>query len=55
MVAARPGQACDAHLREIVCLEQTRRWRNEQAGFINAYNEPIENEELTLDFLFHGY
>jgi antitoxin CcdA len=40
---------CDAHLREIVRLEQARRWRNEHAGFINAYNETIENEGLPLD------
>ncbi|MBF24080.1 MAG: post-segregation antitoxin CcdA [Pusillimonas sp.] len=43
------SQVCDAHLREIVRLEQARRWRNEHAGFINAYNETIENEGLPLD------
>ena len=43
------SQVCDAHLREIVRLEQARRWRNEHAGFINAYNEIIENEGLPLD------
>ncbi|HCP76948.1 MAG: post-segregation antitoxin CcdA [Pusillimonas sp.] len=43
------SQVCDAHLREIVRLEQARRWRNEHEGFINAYNETIENEGLPLD------
>ena len=43
------SQVCDAHLRENVRLEHARRWRNEHAGFINAYNEIIENEGLPLD------
>ena len=40
---------CDAHLREVVLLEQQRRWRTDYADFISAYNETVEAEGLPLD------
>lgn len=43
------SQVCDSHLREVVRREQARRWREEHADFIDAYNETIEAEGLPLD------
>ena len=43
------SQVCDSHLREIVRLEQERRWRDEHADFVAAYNATIESEGLPLD------
>lgn len=43
------SQECDAYLRERVAQEQRRRWRNEHADFIAAYNATIETEGLPLD------
>ena len=43
------SQVCDNHLREVVRREQERRWREEHAGFIAAYNATIEAEGLPLD------
>ncbi len=43
------SQVCDSHLREVVRLEQERRWREEHADFIAAYNATIEAEDLPLD------
>ena len=40
---------CDAHLREVVLLEQQRRWRTDYAEFIRAYNETVEAEGLPLE------
>jgi antitoxin CcdA len=40
---------CDAHLREVVLLEQQRRWRSDYAKFIGAYNETVEAEGLPLE------
>jgi antitoxin CcdA len=40
---------CDSHLREIVRLEQERKWREEHADFVAAYNATIESEGLPLD------
>ena len=40
---------CDAHLREVVLLEQQRRWRSDYADFIGAYNETVEAEGLPLE------
>jgi len=40
---------CDAHLREVVLLEQQRRWRTDYADFIRAYNETVEAEGLPLE------
>ena len=43
------SKLCDAYLREVVRQEQARRWRQEHADFITAYNATIENEGLPLD------
>jgi antitoxin CcdA len=43
------SQVCDAHLREVVQREQERRWREEHADFIVAYNTTVETEGLPLD------
>ncbi len=43
------SQVCDGHLREVVRREQERRWREEHADFIAAYNATIEAEGLPLD------
>lgn len=43
------SQVCDNHLREVVRREQERRWREEYADFVAAYNALIEAEGLPLD------
>ena len=43
------SQLCDTYLREVVRREQERRWREEHADFIHAYNATVENEGLPLD------
>ena len=43
------SQVCDSYLREVVRREQERRWREEHADFITAYNATIETEGLPLD------
>ena len=43
------SQLCDNYLREVVRREQERRWREEHADFIAAYNSTIETEGLPLD------
>lgn len=43
------SQVCDSHLREVVRREQERRWRDEYADFVLAYNATIEAEGLPLD------
>ena len=43
------SQVCDAHLREVVKREQERRWREEHADFISAYNAIVETEGMPLD------
>jgi antitoxin CcdA len=43
------SQVCDNHLREVVRLEQARRWRKDHEDFIAAYNETVEAEGLPLD------
>jgi len=43
------SQTCDAHLRKVVKEEQERRWREEYADFIAAYNEKLATEGLPLD------
>ena len=40
---------CDTHLREVVRHEQERKWREDHADFIAAYNATIEVEGLPLD------
>lgn len=43
------SQVCDNHLREVVRREQERRWREDHADFIAAYNATVETEGLPLD------
>lgn len=43
------SQVCDSHLREVVRCEQERRWRENHADFIAAYNATVETEGLPLD------
>jgi len=42
------SQVCDEHLRAVVRQEQERRWRQEHAGFVAAYNATLEAEGLPL-------
>lgn len=43
------SQACDQYLRELVRQERERRWREENAEFITAYNRTVETEGLPLE------
>ena len=43
------SRVCDKHLREVVRREQERKWREDHAGFITAYNATVEAEGLPLD------
>lgn len=43
------SQVCDSYLRDVVRHEQERRWREEHADFIAAYNTTVEAEGLPLD------
>ena len=43
------SQTCDAHLRKVVKQELARRWREEHADFIAAYNEMLAAEGLPLE------
>ena len=43
------SQVCDAALRERVRAERERRWREDNAGFIAAYNETVAAEGVPLD------
>jgi len=43
------SQVCDAHLREVVRQAQERKWREDHATFIAAYNATLETEGLPLD------
>ncbi|WP_445367898.1 type II toxin-antitoxin system CcdA family antitoxin [Methylomonas sp. BW4-1] len=43
------SQACDRYLRELVRGERERRWQQEHAEFIAAYNQTIEQDGLPLD------
>jgi antitoxin CcdA len=43
------SQVCDSHLREVVRREQERKWREDHADFISAYNATIAAEGLPLD------
>lgn len=49
MLGINVSQVCDSHLREVVRQEQARRWREEHADFIAAYNATLETEGLPLD------
>lgn len=43
------SQVCDNYLREVIRYEQGRKWREDHAEFIAAYNATIEAEGLPLD------
>ncbi len=43
------SQACDQYLRKLVRQERERRWLEENAEFIAAYNRSVETEGLPLD------
>jgi antitoxin CcdA len=43
------SQLCDNYLREVVRREQERKWREEHADFVAAYNATVEAEGLPLD------
>lgn len=43
------SQTCETYLREVLKQERERRWLQENAAFIAAYNETIEREGLPLD------
>ncbi len=43
------SQVCDNYLRSLVRREQERRWRDDHADFIAAYNATVETEGLSLD------
>ncbi len=43
------SQVCDSFLRDLVRREQERRWRDEHADFVEAYNAVIATEGLPLD------
>ncbi|MEI7455420.1 MAG: type II toxin-antitoxin system CcdA family antitoxin [Nitrosomonadales bacterium] len=43
------SQACDQFLRDVIKLEQARRWQAENAEFIAAYNEGVARDGLPLD------
>lgn len=43
------SQACDEFLRGLVRRERERRWQQDHAAFIAAYNETVEREGLPLD------
>ncbi len=43
------SQVCDQFLRELVRKERERRWEQENAEFIAAYNQTVEAEGLPLE------
>lgn len=43
------SQACDQFLRNLVREERERRWQEENADFIAAYNQTVEAEGLPLE------
>ncbi|AEG00190.1 type II toxin-antitoxin system CcdA family antitoxin [Methylomonas methanica] len=43
------SQACDLYLRNLVRGEREKRWQQEHAEFIAAYNQTVEQEGLPLD------
>ena len=43
------SQVCDNFLRALVRREQERKWREDYADFIAAYNATVEAEGLPLD------
>ena len=43
------SQACDQFLRDLVRRERERRWQEDHAEFIAAYNRAVESQGLPLD------
>jgi antitoxin CcdA len=43
------SQSCDQFLRELVRNERERRWQQDNADFIAAYNQTVADEGLPLD------
>jgi len=43
------SQSCDQFLRELVRNERERRWQQDHADFIAAYNQTVADEGLPLD------
>lgn len=43
------SQTCERLLREAIRTEQERRWAHENADFIRAYNQTVEQEGLPLE------
>jgi len=43
------SQSCDQYLRELVRNERERRWQQDHADFIAAYNQTVADEGLPLD------
>ncbi|MGZ8928745.1 MAG: type II toxin-antitoxin system CcdA family antitoxin [Methylobacter sp.] len=43
------SQSCDQFLRELVRTERERRWQQDNADFIAAYNQTVTDEDLPLD------
>ena len=43
------SEVCDAHLRELILRAQQRKWREDHAEFVEAYNATIASEGLPLD------
>ena len=43
------SQVCDNYLRELVRREQERKWREDHADCIAAYNATVDAEGLALD------
>lgn len=43
------SQSCDQFLRELVLNERKRRWQQDNADFIAAYNQTVADEGLPLD------
>ncbi|MET3107387.1 antitoxin CcdA [Oxalobacteraceae bacterium GrIS 2.11] len=43
------SQTCERLLREAIRTEQARRWAEQHAEFIQAYNETTEQDGLPLD------
>lgn len=47
-LGSNTSQVCDKHLRELAQPEHARRWREDHADFIAAYNASVETEGLPL-------
>lgn len=43
------SQSCDQFLRDLVRNERERRWQQDNADFIAAYNQIVADEGLPLD------